>query len=141
MGLATAESILNAQDYDYKDVEVRHWGTVRIRMLTAPERLGFLRRFKTEVEGDAALKLTLEIIAAATVNEDGSPLFSAEQLDLLARKNWSNLQDLAVEVLKFNAVTEELIKESEKNLGPARNGCSPSGTASPSESLTQTLSP
>lgn len=140
MGLATAESILGSVDFDTKDIELRHWGTVRIRMLTAPERLGFVKRFGKEVEGEAAMQITLDVVVTAAINEDGSPLFTAEQLERLKHKNWDNISTLAREALAFNGVSEEVVKEAEKNLPSARNGASPSASASPSAPSTQTAS-
>ena len=43
MGFATKQSILDVIDWDYEDFEVPNWGTVRIRALSAAERLELAR--------------------------------------------------------------------------------------------------
>ena len=114
MNLATKDSILNAKDWNHTDVDVPHWGRVRIRELSAAEYTDFARDFSSGNTKDVdALKLFGRLVVACVVDDAGEQVFTAEDLDAVQRKSLKTLQYVAEQILKFNGIGGD--EELEKN--------------------------
>jgi hypothetical protein len=117
MGLANKESILNSIDWDYDEFDVPGWGTVRIRALSAKERLEFSQLAEeanhTQENGFVFLA---KVVMASIVDENGSSVFdkNADPQQLLG-KNWNRIKTVADRILKFNGMDGEAIEDLEKN--------------------------
>lgn len=101
MGLLTGEQILAADDLTFEDVECPEWGgTVRVRVMGAGERRAFERAMPKDKDSDSLDVRTL-LVGACLVDEDGKPLFTADQLQELAKKS-------SVPIVRLNAVCMRL---------------------------------
>lgn len=117
MTLATREQILSAQDWDYEEFEVPKWGRVRIRALSAGERLQLVTEFGSgQLTNEQAFAFFTRLIAQSLVDETGRQLFdTAEDIPSLQTRSWQRLQFVADRIMAFNGMTQEDGKELEKN--------------------------
>lgn len=108
--LLTEEEILSADDLDYVDVPVPEWTPkgaakpkcIRLRAMSAADGI----KFTEEIGGEARKNGMVKILVACAIKADGSPMFTAQQLEALKKKNirvFSRLQD---EALKLNGFTK-----------------------------------
>lgn len=121
MALATKEQILNSIDFDVKDVDVPRWGTIRLREMTVEDRLALTARNKNgeKLEGMEAVEFLCDIIATSAVNEDGSLMFTMDDVKQLTSKSYKNIMLLADEAMILSGLKAEegkdVIAEAEKN--------------------------
>lgn len=106
MGLASKEQIFAAQDWDCEEFEVEKWGTIRIRALTARERLDLVKQFGNgSLTNDDAFEFFTRLIVQSVIDVDGKPLFDSEQdMELLQNKSWPKLQAVADRIMEFNGM-------------------------------------
>jgi hypothetical protein len=129
----SAQDILTAQDIDRAEVDCHEWGgIVLVRGMTATERgrfddgaatavqkitqIGGGRRKKgqkkreqkaeTEVKLHAS-KMRLQVVTWCAIAADGSPLFSALQLEELGKKNDNPVRRCYEKILELSGVGEE----------------------------------
>lgn len=116
MGLANKESILSAIDWDYDEFDVPEWGTVRIRALSARERLDFAELAAQDQTTEAQFLFLAKVVMASIVDEHGGQVFDVgfDPLELLG-KNWNRIKSVADRILKFNGMNQEEIEGTEKN--------------------------
>lgn len=101
-------SLLKQQDYNLERISVPPWGVdVFIRPMTAKERfdMGMLNRINA---GDF-----LPLLAACICYEDGSPIFSREELE--GRSADIIEAHLLDPVLRVNRLRNEDVVDAEKN--------------------------
>jgi hypothetical protein len=119
MTLVGKQDILAAIDWDFDEFEVPKWGTVRIRALTAGERLELVKQFGGgNLTNEDAFAFFTRLIAMSLVDAAGSQLFDAANADdvaALQTRNWSRLQFVADRIMAFNGMGGEAAKELEKN--------------------------
>lgn len=117
MGLANKESILAAIDWDYDEFDVAGWGTIRIRALSAKERLEFAADFaETEQEPRDGFRFLAQVIMASIVDENGGRVFEpGTDPELLLAKNWNRLKEVADRILAFNGMADTTVEGIEKN--------------------------
>jgi hypothetical protein len=117
MGLATKAEILSAQDWDYDEFDVEKWGRVRIRALSAAERLAIVRQFGDDtISNEHAFVFFARLIASSMVDENGELLFDPDKdIEALQGRSWSKLQFMAERIMAFNGMTPEANKELSKN--------------------------
>ena len=116
----TKEQIL-ATSPKLKEVEVPEWGgSVFIRPVTLEEQGKLADLGARHEKSSAAVRIrhcTLSLLQWTVCDEDGKPLFTAEDLAGLMNKSSASaflrLQDA---VLKYSGLTEESRRELEKNL-------------------------
>lgn len=105
---ALKDALLKQQDYQLERVSVPPWGVdVFIRPMTAKERfdMDMLNRIGA---GDF-----LPLLAACIVYEDGSPIFSKEELE---NRSASVIeQHLLDPILRINRLRNEDVIDAEKN--------------------------
>lgn len=138
MTLLSKSDIFGADDRRYENVPVPEWnGTVRLRSLTGEERdryeASMMKRVgNKQVEDLRNARARLVVLAA--VNEDGTPLFDANDAAALGRRNAAALDRLFEAACKLSGISNEDVKELEGNSEPANGG--PSSSVSPATSAT-----
>jgi hypothetical protein len=110
--ILTAADILGAEDLQPITVYVPEWnGSVRIRPVTAAEALRFAEDLKKN-ESEAGLRM----LAATAVDEQGKPLFTAEDVRKLSTKSLRAINRLQEASLILNGLREEKkVAEAAKN--------------------------
>lgn len=115
MPILTAEQILTATDTKHADVPVEEWGgTVRIRVLSGRER-NALEREATGPDGKASPLFRERMLVKCLCDETNKPLFSSEQVAVLAEKNGVVLDRLFDAALRLNGFKKDTVEELEKN--------------------------
>lgn len=117
--ISNKAAILSAIDWDFEEFEVPKWGTIRIRALSAAERLQLVRDFGNgDLDSEQAFAFFARLVGMSLVDEEGKQLFdpgnTADMDDLLSR-NWNRLQMVAERILLFNGMGSESAQELEKN--------------------------
>ncbi len=110
-----------------KEVEIPEWeGSVFIRAITLEEQGKLADLGAKHDKSSAAARIkhcTLSLLQWTVCDDEGKPLFTAEDLAGLMNKSpasaFLRLQDA---VLKFSGLTEESRRELEKNLLTGQNG-------------------
>jgi len=117
MALARKSDILAAMDWDFDEFEVDKWGTVRIRALSAGERLDIVRQFgEGKLTNENAFAFFARLIALSMVDEEGNLLFDPDKdIDAIQSRNWNRLQFVADRIMIFNGMTSDAPKELSKN--------------------------
>lgn len=119
MTLATRNEILNAIDWDFDEFDVPKWGTVRIKALSAAERLALVKQFGGGSLGnDEAFAFFTRLIALSLVDANGKLLFDPENPEdvvALQTRNWGRLEHVANRIMAFNGMSGEAEKELGKN--------------------------
>lgn len=119
MGLVSKTGILAALDWDFDEFEVPKWGTVRIRALTAGERLELVKQFGSgQLTNEDAFDFFTRLIAMSLVDENGKQLFdptNVVDMQALQTRNWNRLQFVADKIMAFNGMEPDEVKELEKN--------------------------
>lgn len=99
--MLTREHIFAADDLPRVKVDVPEWGgSVYVRVMTGAE----LFRSAT-LDG-------LSVVALATVNEKGEPLFTADDVEALSSKNGAVLMRLFQEIVSLNALSVDNVDEA-----------------------------
>jgi len=97
-----AADILSQSDVDYIDVPTPEWGEdsfVRLKTLTGLEATVFQRSMETKAGKEDSLA---RIITLCAVDEEGKPLFTADDVVDLKRKSLRVLNRLQDAALKHN---------------------------------------
>lgn len=107
--LSTKLEILDSHDWDTEEFEVEKWGTVRIRSLTAKERLDLVRQFGSgNLSNDEAFGFYTRLLAMSLIDGDDKPLFTTdEDMQALQNKSWPRLQSVAEHIMEFNGMSGE----------------------------------
>ena len=119
--LASKHDILTAQDWDTTTFDVEKWGTVRIRSLSAKERLDLIRLAggaDGQLANDEAMKFYVSIIAMSLIDEAGQQIFDAandEDIAMLQTRCWARLEHVATKIMEFNGMATDEQKEMVKN--------------------------
>lgn len=101
----TAEEILAADDLQTVEVDVPEWGgTVRLRSLTGQDAVSFAEQIKDNKKNSG-----IKVVARCAVKEDGTPLFTEEQVEALTTKNQKALIRVQREALKLLGLTDDVI--------------------------------
>lgn len=110
MASLTKEQIRNAEDVTIEAVHVPEWGgDVHFRRLKANESE---RVFQILDKGSLGHP---ELVVLACCNEDGSPLFSADDLEWLRTKSYSSVQRIVAAIVEKHPVMMGETAEIEKN--------------------------
>ena len=110
-----------------KEVEVPEWGgSVFIRPVTLEEQGKLADLGAKHEKSSAAIRIrhcTLSLLQWTVCDEDGKPLFTAEDLaGLMSKSSASAFLRLQDAVLKYSGLTEESRRELEKNLLTEQTG-------------------
>lgn len=113
------EQILAANDVKTRVVEVPEWGgSVIVRGLTSLERDRAIARMmndKNQVDLNRLGEFRVMIAAMAMIDEQGNPLFTEKDVDLLGKKSWSAIERISDAVLELSGMTQASLEQLEKN--------------------------
>jgi hypothetical protein len=120
MSQLTKEQILRTSP-KLQEIEVPEWdGSVFIRPVTLEEQGKLADLGAKHEKSPAAVRIkhcTLSLLQWTVCDEEGKPLFTAEDLTgLMSKSSASAFLRLQDAVLKFSGLTEESRRELEKNL-------------------------
>jgi hypothetical protein len=113
----TKEQILGAEDLPIETVEVPEWcGAVRVRTLTGKER----DALEESVIGPGGVKsyvnLRARLVSYAIVNEDGSLMFSTDDIEKLGEKSARALDRVFAVAQRLSGITKKDVEELTVNL-------------------------
>jgi hypothetical protein len=112
--VSTKERFFASQDYETKVLDVPKWGAMRVRELTAQERLDLVEAVSGEdLKNEEACEWFCKLIAMSAIEDDGQPIFDMNgDIQKLKQKPWRLLQDIANQIMSFNGMedTEEAAK-------------------------------
>lgn len=98
----TAEEILGADDLKPREVEVPEWGgSVLMRPMTGEEAISLVG------EGVNRGQVAFRVVSMTLVREDGSRLFTDEQLEALKLRSAAALLRLQKKAMELNQLTDE----------------------------------
>ena len=117
MALATKQSIASSKDWEFTDIEVPKWGTVRIRSLSAKERLNLVKQVEgRDLTNEEAMEFYAGLIALAMIDEDGSPVWTMpDDLEVLQNRDWPKLEMVGKKIMSFNGMDSASNEEIAKN--------------------------
>lgn len=118
-GYLTRDAILAVEDVQFEDVEVPEWGgKVRVKSLTGKER-DALEASTIEGKGKNARinlnNLRAKLVARATVDEDGTPIFTDVDVAALGAKSAAALTRVYGVAQRLSGITQEDVDELTKN--------------------------
>lgn len=118
--LLTKEQILSATDRKFKVIDVPEWGgTVRVAQISVADRLNLqlLQQEKREKEGDKAGvgALILGLCALSIVDEQGTRLFSDEDIEALGKKSAAAIDKIFDAADELNGITAGMGLKLKKN--------------------------
>lgn len=134
MALLNRNQILEVNDIQTKDIEVKEWGgTIRIKQLSAKEyndifmnminirkmaakQLSAKKNADENLE-DAINELAIKnqkilIIIKSVVDENMNPVFTEADMELLYQKNTNVINKIIAEIEEFNSVSTEDVKKN-----------------------------
>jgi hypothetical protein len=115
--MLTRDQILAATDLPTAQVDVPEWGgSVLVRTMTAGQR----DRFEASVQGKRIEDIRATLAALTICGEDGSLLFSAEDVAALAGKSALALNRVFETAGRLNGILPGDVEELEKNYEGAR---------------------
>lgn len=109
----TAESILQADDFVFQDVDVPEWGgTVRVRSLSGAQRVTLKKAIDNKQENIDEM-----LCVMAIVDEDGNRILHQNQIQELTKKNTKAITRIAIKVLEISGLRDpqKAVKDAEKN--------------------------
>lgn len=117
--LLSRDDILNANDYEYEDVEVPEWGgTVRVRTMTGLERDSF-EGSVFEMKGkDSKVNFKnfrAKLCACCMVNADNMRMFSDADVEELGKKSAKALERVFTVAQRLNGIGSKEVEELTKN--------------------------
>lgn len=111
MTYLSRESILDADDLSYDDVDVPEWGgTVRVRALTGAER----DRFEASIAGGKKPSydnFRSKLVVASVVDADGERLFTQADVQLLGKKSAAALNRVFEAAQRLSGLNDEDVDE------------------------------
>lgn len=128
--MLTREQILNKDDIAVKEIDVPEWGgAVHIRQLSRAQQDEYLKRQYGETRLKQDSKARQQEISAVNIyghdtylcvcgicDEEGKPLFQTADIDALKKKNGAVIGRLAVEIVKFSEMANDVpVEEEVKN--------------------------
>lgn len=150
-GYLSRDEILDAEDREYRDVDVPEWGgRVRVASLGAAARVEFLGRIGAGVPAGAAAAIARGedpsdlgfgkidaaailrempwVVAQAVVDGDGELLFSLEDVDRLSRRSFAALQRVFDAACEISGLAKKGVDDAGKGSSASTPGGSPSGS-------------
>ena len=108
--MLSKEDILSAKDLKTKDVEVPEWGgAVRVRTMTGADRMKF--QHLVSAKGKKESGVIEALLIAAVVDDNGEPLFSADDLAALQSKSTKAIQRVFEAAAELNGLTDKSIDD------------------------------
>lgn len=117
--LLRKEDILNANDFEYEDVDVPEWGgTVRVRTMTGLERDNF-EASVFEMRGkDSKMNFKnfrAKLCVHCLVDENNNRLFTDAEVEELGKKSAKALERVFTVAQRLNGIGSKEVEELTKN--------------------------
>lgn len=117
--LLSKDQILNANDYEYEDIEVKEWGgTVRVRTMSGTERDNFEASVFESKGKDTKVNFKnfrAKLCAMTIVNEENMRMFTDSEVDDLGKKSAKALDKVFNVAQKLNGIGAKEVEELTKN--------------------------
>lgn len=125
MGFLTRDQILEAEDREFETVQCPEWGgEVRLRSITGTQRDTYEQSLMSSNGADRKMNLRnarVKLIVLCAVDETGRPLFSADDLSALGRKNAAPIDRLFDACRKLAGMSAEDVDKLTEDFGAAPN--------------------
>lgn len=109
----SAQAILDAADLEPVEVEVPEWGSIVVlRPLSAREAMQFATTEKGKPDDPESMA---RLLVMSAINEDGSPLFTADDVKAINKKSMRAMMRLQNAALELNGLKEEAKKAAKKD--------------------------
>lgn len=131
MSFLTRDQILNADDLKTENVDVPAWGgTVRVRTLTGKDRDAFAESLPVLPDGTTDVSnYRAALLAYTIVDENGALVFSKDDVIALGNKSAGAIVTVFSVADRLNGISNNAVKEIEKNSDAATSGGSTSVSA------------
>lgn len=121
MGFLNRQQIVDADDVEYDTVSCPEWGgDVRIRSIKGRQRDEYEQSLVEQRGNDRRMNLRnarAKLIILCAVDEDGRPLFTADDVRALGAKNAKPLDRLFDACRKLTGLSEDDVKGLTENFG------------------------
>jgi len=121
----TRDQILESDDREYAEVSCPEWGgDVRLRSITGTQRDAYEQSLMQSNGADRKMNLRnarVKLIVLCAVDETGRPLFTADDVNALGRKNAAPLDRLFDECRRLAGMTPEDVDKLTEDFGAAQN--------------------
>ncbi|MBU9154207.1 hypothetical protein KTD28_06240 [Burkholderia gladioli] len=125
--MLTRDQILAARDLETEVVHVPEWGgDVRIGVMSGKAREVLMDSL---AEQQPLSRFQALMLASTIVDDDGAPIFSADDVEQLRCKSTEVLVRLVEIAMRLNKIGQTAVEDAEKNSGAAPSGSS--GSDSP----------
>lgn len=125
--MLTRDQILAARDLETEVVSVPEWGgDVRIGVMSGKAREILMDSL---AEQQPLSRFQALMLASTVVDDAGTPIFSADDVEQLRGKSTEVLVRLVEVAMRLNKIGQTAVEEAEKNSGAAPSGSS--GSDSP----------
>lgn len=125
MAFLTRDQILESDDREYAEVSCPEWGgDVRLRSITGTQRDAYEQSLMQSNGADRKMNLRnarVKLIVLCAVDETGRPLFTADDVNALGRKNAAPLDRLFDECRRLAGMTPEDVDKLTEDFGAAQN--------------------
>ena len=131
--ILTKEQIFAAADLETITVEVPEWGgAVKLRAMSGTQRDAYENSLM-EKTADGTYKVNTEnmrakLVCYCAIDEAGSVLFTADDLNALAGKSAAVIERLFDAAQKLNGMSKNAVEDAVKNSVSDPQGVSPSGS-------------
>jgi len=110
--LLTKEQIFAAQDLQSIDIDIPEWGgSVKVRAMSAIDRINFEKEQKDLQPSEMVLKLVL----LTCIDDAGDRLFENDDLEQLQLKSPNAILKIFNESIKLNVLNDKKIEEQAEN--------------------------
>ena len=116
----TAETILNAEDFRYEDVECPEWGgTVRVRSLSGGQRSVITQR----VQDKATEDLEELLVVMGCVDETGNRIFTNKDIEKLQKKSNAPISRISKKIMELSGIGNagEAVEDAKKKSAEMMN--------------------
>jgi hypothetical protein len=132
MSLLSRDQILAADDLPSEDVDVPEWGgTVRVQGLSGKARDEYLTSLLVirgnQIVGRDTRNSSAKLVSQSIVGEDGKPLFTPHDIDLLGEKSAEALGRLHAVAARLSGLETAIVASLGEDSDPTLNGGSTSG--------------
>lgn len=126
MSFLSRQQIIDADDVEYDSVECPEWGgTVRLRSIRGTQRDAYEQSVITGSGADRKMNLRnarAKLIVLCAVDETGRPLFTAEDVTELGKKNAAPLDRLFDACRKLAGMSENDVERITEDFGATQDG-------------------
>ncbi len=133
MSYLSKDQILKADDLPMEDVSVPEWpgddgspGIVRVRGLTGTERDRFEFAMAAARKDPSKVEVRAQIVGRCMVDEDGSRLFTDNEISRLGAKSGAALDRVFDAVRELSGMGDDAVEEAAEDFGTAPDDGSPS---------------